>query len=54
MQETWVWSLGWEDTLEKELAIHASIIFLSGKFMDRGNLLYTVPGIAKESAKTSD
>ena len=26
MWETWVQSLGWEDTLEKEMAIHSSII----------------------------
>ena len=25
MRETWVWSLGWEDLLEKEMATHASI-----------------------------
>ena len=25
MQETWVRSLGWEDPLEKEMAIHSSI-----------------------------
>ena len=25
MQETWVPSLGWEDTLEKEMATHSSI-----------------------------
>ena len=25
MQETWVWSLGQEDTLEKEMATHSSI-----------------------------
>jgi len=25
MQETRVWSLGWEDPLEKEMAIHSSI-----------------------------
>ena len=24
--ETWVWSLGWEDPLEKEMATHASIL----------------------------
>ena len=24
MWETWVWSLGWEDPLEKEMAIHSS------------------------------
>ena len=26
MQETWVWSLGQEDSLEKEMATHSSII----------------------------
>ena len=25
-QETWVWSLGWEDPLEKEMATHSSIL----------------------------
>ena len=28
MQETWVWSLGWEDPLEKEMATHSSILAL--------------------------
>ena len=26
MQETWVWSLGWEDPLEKGLSIHSRIL----------------------------
>ena len=26
MQETWVLSLGWEDPLEKEMAVHSSIL----------------------------
>ena len=26
MQETWVWSLGWEDSLEKRMATHSSIL----------------------------
>ena len=26
MQETWVWSLDWEDALEKEIANHSSIL----------------------------
>ena len=26
MRETWVWYLGWEDPLEKEKAIHSSIL----------------------------
>ena len=25
-QETWVWSLNWEDSLEKEMATHSSIL----------------------------
>ena len=25
-RETWVWSLGWEDLLEKEMATHSSIL----------------------------
>ena len=26
MRETWVWSLGWEDTLEKGKATHSNIL----------------------------
>ena len=26
MQETWVWSLDWEDSWEKEMATHSSIL----------------------------
>ena len=26
MQETWVWSLGWEDPLEKEMATHSNVL----------------------------
>ena len=26
MQETWVWSLGWEDPLEEEMASHSSVL----------------------------
>ena len=26
MQESWVWSLGWEDPLEKGMATHSSIL----------------------------
>ena len=26
MQETWVWLQGWEDSLEKEMATHYSIL----------------------------
>ena len=30
-QETWVKSLGWEDSLEKEIATHCSILTYMGK-----------------------
>ena len=26
MQDTWVWSLGWEDPLKKGMATHSSIL----------------------------
>ena len=26
MWETWIWSLGWEDALEKGMATHSSIL----------------------------
>ena len=26
MQDTWIWSLGWEGPLEKEMATHTSIL----------------------------
>ena len=46
MQETWVRSLGWEDSLEEGMATHSSI--LAWKiFMDRGARWATVHGVAK-------
>ena len=51
MQETQVWSLGWEDSLEKVMANHSSI-FAHGNLMDRGAWWPTVHGIAKEVATT--
>ena len=35
MQEAWVWSLGWEDSLEKGMATHSSILAWENS-MDRG------------------
>ena len=37
MQETWVWSLGWEDLLDEEMATHSSI--LAGKYHGRRSLV---------------
>ena len=46
MQETWVWSLGWEDPLEEDMATHSSI--LAWRFpMDRGAWQVRVHGVAK-------
>ena len=46
MQETWVRSLGWEDSLEEGMATHSSI--LAWKIpMDRGAWWATVHGVAK-------
>ena len=46
MQETWVQSLGWEDPLEKSMAIHSST-FAWRIPMDRGAWWATAHGIAK-------
>ena len=45
-QEMWVWSLGWEDPLEKEMATHCSILAL-GNPMDRGAWRATVQRATK-------
>ena len=46
LQETRVRSLDWEDTLEKEMATHSSILAWRTP-MDRGAWQATVHGIAK-------
>ena len=46
MQETWVQSLGWEDTLEEGMAPHSSILACRIP-MDRGAWQATVYGVAK-------
>ena len=46
MQETWVGFLGREDPLEKEMAIHSSILAWRIP-MDRGAWRATVHGVAK-------
>ena len=38
--ERWVRSLGWEDTLEKEMATHSRIL---GEFHERRNLARYIP-----------
>ena len=45
MQETWIWSLGWEDPLEKGMATHSSI--LSWKISWQRILEATVHSVAR-------
>ena len=53
MQETWVRSLGLEDSLEEGMATHSSI--LAWKiFMDRGAGWATVHGVAKSRTRLID
>ena len=49
--ETWVWSLVWEDSLEKGMAIHSSILAWWIP-MDREAWRATVRGVSKESDTT--
>ena len=51
MQETWVQSLCWEDTLEKKMAIDSSVL---GNPMDRGAWWATVHEVAKSWTQLSD
>ena len=53
MQETWVWSLGWEDSLEKGKATHSSILAW-GIPMDRGVWHAAVHGVLKSQTQLND
>ena len=46
MQESWVQSLGWEDSLEEGMATHANILAWRIP-MDRGAWWATVHGVMK-------
>ena len=52
MRETWVPSLGWEDPLEKEMAIFQ--YYCLENSMDRVAWLATVHGVAKSPTRLSD
>ena len=55
MQETWVRSLGREDPLEKEMAIHSSILAWRIPWTEKpGRLQSTVHGVAKSWTQLSD
>ena len=44
MQEMWAWTLGWEDLLEEEMAIHS--VFLPGESHGQRSLMNYRPGVA--------
>ena len=46
MCETWAWSLGWEDTLEREKATHSSIL--------DWRIPWTIHGATKSQTQLSD
>ena len=48
MWETWVQSLGWEDSLEKEMATHSSILAWRIPWTEEPGGLHTVHGVTKE------
>ena len=54
MQETQVRSLGWEDPLEKEMAIHSSTIAWKISWTEEPGRLHTVQGVAKSWTRLSD
>ena len=41
MRETWVWSLGWEDPLEKEMAVHSSTLASKIPWTEEPGRLYS-------------
>ena len=52
MRETWVPSLGWEDSLEKEMTTHSSTLALKISWMEELGAGYC-PWGHKESGTTS-
>ena len=53
MQETQVWSLGWENTLQKEMAAHSSILAWKIPWMTEPGKLQSM-GVAKSQTWLSD
>ena len=53
MQETWFWSLAWEDPLEKGMANHSSILAWRIP-VDRGDWWAAIPGVAKSWTRLSN
>ena len=54
MQETWVQSLGQEDSLEKEMATHCSTLAWKIPWMQESGRTPTVHGVSKSRTRLSD
>ena len=54
IRETQVRSLGWEDLLEKEMAIHSSTIAWKIPWTEEPGRLHAVHGVAKNQTQLSD
>ena len=54
MQETQVWSLDWEDPLEKEMSTHSSILAWEIPWTEKPGRLHTVQGVEKSQTQLSD
>ena len=52
--ETWVRSLGWEDSLETEMTTHSSTLALKIPWMEELGAGYTIHGATKSRARLSD
>ena len=51
MRETWLWSLGWEDPLEKEMATHSSTLAMKIPWTEEPWTDATVHGVAKSRTR---
>ena len=54
MRETWLWSLGWKDPLEKEMANHSSTVTWEIPGKSHGQRSLVVHGVAKSQTWLSD
>ena len=54
MQETWVWSLGLEDSLEQGTATHSSILAWRTPWTEEPSRLYTAHSVIKSRTKLRD
>ena len=54
VQQTWVWSLGWKDPLEKGTATHSNILARRIPWAEETGRLHTVHGITKNWTWLSD